>query len=233
MDEDAWMTGVDALAMLEYLRDNADKASDRKLRLFAVACCRRVWRRLIDPRSQLAVEEAERYADGASDLARLREVRRGAELVAQDARQGIREDGTNLAARAAEASAVEDIANVPGPASSLANLAAGAYTRMEGIQREPALFAEIKAHCDLLRCIVGNPFRPLPAINTAWLAWNGGTVPKLARAIYDARDFDRLPILADALQEAGCDDTAILNHCRGPDSHTRGCWVVDLVLGRK
>ena len=74
-------------------------------------------------------------------------------------------------------------------------------------------------------------FRPV-ALNTAWLAWNDGTIPKLAQAIYDDRAFDRLPILADALEDAGCTDADILGHCRGGGEHTRGCWVVDLVLGK-
>jgi hypothetical protein len=65
-----------------------------------------------------------------------------------------------------------------------------------------------------------------------WLAWNGGTVPALARAIYAERAFDRLPILADALEEAGCTDAALLAHCRGPGPHVRGCWAIDLILGR-
>jgi hypothetical protein len=65
------------------------------------------------------------------------------------------------------------------------------------------------------------------------LVWQDGTVPKLAQSIYDERTFDRLPILADALEEAGCDDTDILGHCRGPGPHVHGCWVVDLLLGKE
>jgi hypothetical protein len=65
-----------------------------------------------------------------------------------------------------------------------------------------------------------------------WLAWNENTVPRLAQTIYDERAFDRLPILADALEEAGCTDTAILDHCRQPGEHYRGCWAVDLLLGK-
>ncbi len=93
--------------------------------------------------------------------------------------------------------------------------------------------AEEAAQATLLRCIFGNPFHPLPAIDPALQAWNGGTVVKLAQAIYDDRAFDRLPILADALEEAGCDNKAILDHYRGPGPHVRGCWVVDLILGKK
>jgi hypothetical protein len=69
-------------------------------------------------------------------------------------------------------------------------------------------------------------------VETIWLSWNDGIVPKLAQAIYDDRVFDRLPILADALEEAGCTNADILNHCRQPGEHVRGCWVVDLLLGK-
>lgn len=84
----------------------------------------------------------------------------------------------------------------------------------------------------LLRDLFGPlPFR-LVTIAPSWLAWNDATIPKIARSIYDDRRFDDLPILADALEEAGCSDADILGHCRGPGPHVRGCWVVDLLLGR-
>jgi hypothetical protein len=70
------------------------------------------------------------------------------------------------------------------------------------------------------------------ALDSAWLAWNGGTIPKLAQAIHDERAFDRLPVLADALTEAGCDNADILAHCRQAGEHVRGCWVVDAILGK-
>lgn len=69
-------------------------------------------------------------------------------------------------------------------------------------------------------------------VDPAWLAWNAGTVGSLARGIRDASDFTRLPVLADALEEAGCTNTALLNHCRDSESHERSCWVVDLLLGK-
>jgi hypothetical protein len=90
------------------------------------------------------------------------------------------------------------------------------------------LRAESAAHLQLLREIVGNPFRPV-AFDPAW---RSPTVAALAGAIYDERAFDRLPILADALEEAGCDHPDVLAHCRGDGPHVRGCWVVDLVLGK-
>ncbi|MBM3978757.1 MAG: hypothetical protein FJ304_00455 [Planctomycetes bacterium] len=81
----------------------------------------------------------------------------------------------------------------------------------------------------LLRDIFGNPFRPV----TFTTDWRTNTVVTLARTMYDAREFSAMPILADALQDAGCDNDDILNHCRDTTAtHVRGCWVVDLVLGK-
>jgi hypothetical protein len=81
----------------------------------------------------------------------------------------------------------------------------------------------------LQRCVFGNPFRPA-ALNPSWLTF---TVASLASQMYDTRNFSPMPILATALQEAGCEDEAVLNHCRGTGSHVRGCWVVDLILGKE
>jgi hypothetical protein len=83
----------------------------------------------------------------------------------------------------------------------------------------------------LLRDLGGNPFRPV-TVEPYWLAWNHGTVPALARRIYEERAFSDLPILADALEDAGCTDAAILDHCRSEGPHARGCWVLDLLLGK-
>lgn len=92
--------------------------------------------------------------------------------------------------------------------------------------------AEEVVTCALLRDLFGNPFRPV-TINPSWLAWNDGTVVKMAQSIYNDRAFDRLPILADALEEASCTNPDLLNHCRQPGPHVRGCWVVDMLLGKE
>jgi hypothetical protein len=85
----------------------------------------------------------------------------------------------------------------------------------------------------LLRDIFGNPFRAAIA-DPSWLSSNRGAVLELAQAIYEERSFfRRLPALADTLEEAGCTDAAILEHCRQGGLHVRGCWVVDLLLGKK
>jgi hypothetical protein len=82
----------------------------------------------------------------------------------------------------------------------------------------------------LLRDVIGNPFRPRRPVDPAWLT---PTVVAIARGAYDDRDFAALPVLADALEDAGCDDTDLLGHLRGPGVHGRGCWVVDWLLARK
>jgi hypothetical protein len=84
-------------------------------------------------------------------------------------------------------------------------------------------------YCEYLRCIYGNPYRPV--------AFDPRSLPTavvdLACIIYDKRAFDRLPILAEALMDAGCNDKGMLAHCRGPGPHVRGCWVVDFVLAKR
>jgi hypothetical protein len=90
-------------------------------------------------------------------------------------------------------------------------------------------YAEGRAQCGLLRDIFGNPFRPV----TFDTNWRTSDVTAMARGMYETRDFGAMPILADALQDAGCENTAVLDHCRGPGPHVRGCWVVDLILGKE
>ena len=98
-----------------------------------------------------------------------------------------------------------------------------------GSFRDPVWASEKKEQADLLREIAGNPFRP-HSVDPRWLT---STAVALAQTIYDQRAFDRLPILADALEEAGCDGPELLAHCRGDGPHVRGCWAVDLVLGKQ
>ena len=104
--------------------------------------------------------------------------------------------------------------------------AAGARARARWDARTAA---EARAQCAIARDVLGNPFRPV-AFDPAWRT---ADVVGLARAIYEDRAFDRLPVLADALMDAGCTDPAILAHCRGDGPHVRGCWVVDLVPGKE
>jgi hypothetical protein len=103
--------------------------------------------------------------------------------------------------------------------------------------RDRAQSAERQAQCDLIRCLFGHLFSQdsilnEPILDPVLLRWNDGIVRKIAQAIYDERAFDRLPILADALEDAGCDNADLLTHCHSGGEHVRGCWVVDLLLGK-
>jgi hypothetical protein len=198
------------------------KAVHRKRVLFACACCRRIWLLLKDDRSRRAVEIAERSADGLASDEELATAQAGA-LEARDA--------VSVALRGADRAAIH--------ATRVACHAVWEAVLLE-IERAIADLAEaeifggitstlsnVKEHqAALLHDIIGNPHRPI----TIDLAWRTSNVTALAQAIYDDRVFDRLPILADALEDAGCDNADILNHCRQPGVHVRGCWVVDLVL---
>jgi hypothetical protein len=105
----------------------------------------------------------------------------------------------------------------------------------------PALdAAETLASCGLLRDIFGHRKLPPVTIEPALLTWNGGAIPQMAQAIYEERglhddsfDNHRLAVLADALEEGGCSSRRVLDHCRSPGPHVRGCWVVDLILERQ
>src|SRR5262249_11730093 len=83
--------------------------------------------------------------------------------------------------------------------------------------------------CDLFRCVFGNPFRRVAFDRS----WRTSSAVGVARSAYDGRDFSAMPILADALEDAGYDDNEVLEHCRGAGPHVRGCWVIDMVLGNK
>jgi hypothetical protein len=201
------------------------RASDRKLRLFAVACCRLLLRQVrVVPSAEHAVEVAERYADGAASVAELRGVARYANSTAEHACMN--------AAEAEAGTAMADCA-----AGNAAWAATQPGTVMPGDHGRSAarLAAEETRQSDLLRCVLGPVlFRPLPPVAPAVLAWGGGTVGKLAAGVYAERDFpqERLGVRADAAEEAGLTDADVLAHLRSPGPHARGCWGVDLLLGR-
>jgi hypothetical protein len=226
MNEAEWLACDDSGPMLAFLRG---RASERKFRLFACACARRPWHLLTDERSRRAIEEAERLADGLAGPSGVQAARAAAAELWVGAGRPARL-ALDAAAEAAFA-ALHDLASEAArQAANGAEWAAGA--RSNPTATMPARVAERKVQANLLRDIFGNPFHPLPRLDPAWLAWEGGTVPKLAASVYDERAFDRLAVLADALEEAGCTDQTILDHLRGPGPHVRGCWAVDLVLGK-
>jgi hypothetical protein len=227
MTEDEWLTCEDPRRMLWHIES---AASDRKMRLFGCACSRRVWHQFQDERLDRVLFGIEQFADGMIDgdaLLQLHEL----------AWQIERDDSTPgpmscLARELAGASRVKLPSDYPDLPSHLdrgeaAAAAMGPVAKdFNEFQRQRAV--ERKQQTVLLRCIFGNPFRPV-AFSPAW---RSETVVALASAIYAERAFDRLPILADALEEAGCDHPDVLSHCRGPGPHVRGCWVVDGVLGK-
>jgi hypothetical protein len=231
MTEAEWLACTDPTPMLEFLRG---RASDRKLRLFAVGCCRRVWPQMTEGASRRAVEMAERLADGGAekDRSALRKAARKASnnAVRNDARAAGRA-AAGVVERKIEPF-VESIRHNAAVACAwvAARRADPKYTEpTKGDEAyEAALPHEGSLQCHLLRCIMGNPFRPV-ALDTAWLM---PAVVNLTQAIYQDRAFDHLPVLADALEEAGCVNADLLTHCRGPGPHVRGCWVVDAVLGK-
>jgi hypothetical protein len=217
MTEAEWLDCTDLQKMLEFLRG---KASDRKLRLFAVAETRRVWHLLTDVRSREAVHVAERYADGRATL----EDRLNAVRAAHAAKDAAAHECPGSPAYVAARMAYHAASCINGDAAA-ANAALDAsktfsITNCKNVE---------KVH--LVSCLFGNPFRPV-TLEQSWLSWNEGTVVKLAQTIFSDRAFDRLPIVADALEEAGCHDANILAHCRGPGPHVLGCFVLDAFLGK-
>jgi hypothetical protein len=220
MTEAEWLAGTDPTPLLHHL---GRTARSRKLRLFAVACCRRAWARLRDETCRQAVEVAEAFADHRVSNQRREQVTRAVRaLLGPQARACY-----GLAYHVVR-SARYTFVN----ARIAAARANWAVTGARNVGECPAAeAAESAAQCRLLRDIYGNPFRRVP-VGLGWLAWNGGTVPKLVRAIYEELAFDRLPVLADALEEAGCTNADLLGHCRQPGEHVRGCWAVDLLLGK-
>ena len=232
MTEQEWWSCDDAQRMLQFLRASG-KATRRPCRLFACACVRRVWGLLTDEMSRTAVGVAERYADGPANGTEL-------EHAALDAAPAY--DAPPLSAYAASVAAwvtcAEDAARAPADAADQAGRAVAGNHELTPAWYT-ALRAEEGVQSHLLRCIFGNPFRQPPTIDPSLLTWSDGLVPKLARAVYEDRrlqagtfDEARLAVLADALEEAGGTDEAILSHLRSDGPHVRGCWALDLVLGK-
>jgi hypothetical protein len=214
MTEAEWHHGTDPQPLLEFLRG---KVSDRKLRLFSVAYCRRVWHLLEHEDSRRAVELTEQYADG---LVSQQELNRAC----YHAQEVMFVPG-NPAWKPALVATWEDAWLATHELSILPEWKWLVGHVSESLTLD--LFQTQQA--GVLRCIVGNPFCAV----TLSPAWQTANVVALAQAIYQDRQFDTLPILADALEDAGCTNTDILNHCRQPGEHTRGCWVVDTILGKQ
>jgi hypothetical protein len=215
LDEHSWQLSQEPQKMLLFLRNSASP-SERKLRLWACACVRRVWHVLADERSHTAVEVAERYADGRASLGEL-----------QAAYQAARCDAGYAAAYAAHARADEAAWH----ASDHARLVFAANAPSPALEDR-----EFAAQADLLRDIFGNPFQPVgfgPGRRSP-------TVLALARTAYEQRrlpsgtlDGTLLLALAAALEEVGCENQEMISHLRQQGAgHVRGCWCVDLLVAK-
>jgi hypothetical protein len=220
LTEEEWLQDHDSRRLFDFIRL---WASDRKLRLFAVGCCRLFTRLDGDDLAGLTV--AERLAD---DLATNEERKTTRRRTHRRAEERQREFGWVYTEPVVAAEAVD---------RSLDREAA--LAAQENWRYIHTLFSHRTPHdpvaihgpfCRLLRSLFGNPFRPA-ALDPGWLFWREGAVERLARHIYDAKAFEELPILADALEDAGCTHVGLLAHCRSKDDHVRGDWLLDLILG--
>ncbi|VTR94122.1 Uncharacterized protein OS=Sorangium cellulosum (strain So ce56) GN=sce5710 PE=4 SV=1 [Gemmata massiliana] len=211
MDEAQWLSADDnPIAMLCTLKG---RATGRKVLLYTCACQRMWWPLIEDMISLQDIDTVEERADSEATRKELDET-------------GVPLDwGTERALR--------DMGEYIGEWARLARKEAARRAVVAAPDREfNSRAVQIQANAAqaaLLRDIFGNPFRPV----TFSPSWRTSTAVALASQMYESRDFGAMPILADALQDAGCDSTDVLDHCRGPGPHVRGCWVVDLVLGNE
>src|SRR5262249_47648653 len=222
MTEAEWLDCTDPQNMLEFLRG---KVSERKLRLFACACGRQgpVWRLLTGKENRRTVEASERFADGLITGVQLASTAR---LAFQGTMTGASFNPRRLSLYAQALRAALETSRID------------EWEAAYETQRMTTNLLGSHQGVILLEIFGSLPFRPIP-IAPAVLAWNDTVVVRLAQTAYEERhlpdgtlDNSRLAVLADALEEAGCADTDILGHLRGPGPHVRGCWAVDLLLGK-
>jgi len=239
VNESEWLACTDPKAMLEFL---AGKVSERKLRLFLCACSHHIERALTDCRSWQAIEVAERYVDGTATSDELAAAHAAACEAARLCGDRLREElstaPASLHERLRNGNADDpEVARVYCKMDAVSAAWQAAHTACDEINDEWTATRNWKPdaviQCGLLREIVFLlPFHSLK-LSQSWLSGSNRTVLQLAQVIYDEKTFDLLPILADALEEAGCQEVILLNHCRQPRGHVRGCWVVDLLLGKE
>jgi hypothetical protein len=244
--EEEWLACRDVWEMFGRFRF---PASERKLRLFSVVCCRCSGSLLANPFLRRAVNLVEQFADGHATEEELHATFLWASNLTLKLRKANRERKIH---RWAEAAAVM---HSTAPADRGASMAAETGWHIARATVSEEVEATMAA---LLRDIVGNPFRPLSRVrptNPSWLTpevitmtgaamwrhlledpwfnpeWVSLEAEALARRMYDSRDFSDMPKLADLLEAAGCRNADVLDHCRGAGPHVRGCWVVDFALG--
>jgi hypothetical protein len=216
--EAEWLVATEVRHMLSAVRH---RLSTRKVRLLACACCRRAWPLLSSERSRRAVALAERFADGLVPHDRLQAAYSDALKAVQERR------GAAEAAAATVAALTADVGL--GDRGKPWALAA-ALDELSRWEPRPGRSNLGPGWCaGALRDSLG----PLVRRRAFESLWRTPDAVVLARRAYDDRDFAALPFLGDALEEAGCDDGELLEHCRTGGGHGRGCWVVDLVLGKE
>ncbi|HUY89796.1 MAG TPA: hypothetical protein VMV10_13765 [Pirellulales bacterium] len=243
MTEAEWLFNEDPAPMARFLRG---RTSDRKLRLLACACCRTVWPS-IPAVFQEAIRVAEEHAEGcATDVELGRAVsaahraRRKGNALERTVYDAARCGGFDPAAVAKGIASVVAYTAAPHPSPVARVTIVGGQPVWEEIppnadrlRWKASCVSHLLLESSLLRDIIGPLiFRPVD-VQAGVLTWNDSAVVKLAQGIYREGAFDRLPILADTLEEAGCNDVDILGHCRQQRLHVRGCWVVGLLLGKE
>ena len=204
MNEKEWLRMLNPAALLRYYRDRTELANDRKLRLLVAASWVRDTERYQDGLGQRLAEIQLRVADTQSDCSELAEA-----IVPYMPRE-------------------EESYDLTTPTDASVEFASNPWGTAWTAAYDAVRPADAKRFSQTVRDIFGNPFRAV-AFDPKWRT---EAAVGLALRMYDDRDFAAMPILADALEEAGCEDADILAHCREPGVHVRGCWVVDLVLGK-
>jgi hypothetical protein len=232
MTEAEWLGSIFPPSMLAFIRG---KTTDRKLRLFACACCRRISELFWHEKLKELVEISESHIDHQATDEELSRVVEAADCLADSERDRLADSERPVDDHASLIA--YDVGQAlyclvsPGEGYAIAASTADWAHRavVDSCRERDVALDEWKAQTHVLHDILGNPFRPVAPNPT----WRTRSVANLAQAIYEGPRFDDLPILADALEDAGCDNADILAHCRGPGPHVRGCWVIDLLLGKE
>jgi hypothetical protein len=211
MADNDWLSNLDFAQCVQYLLQHT---SDRKQLLFDAACRRRVWNDLVDPRSRKAIEAYEDWADERISWTQLAKAIEGAKKATKTLRSKLKYDMPKQYVWRAAAMA-------QGARTILARSDLNAL-----VPENEAEEADFRLY---FRDVVRDPTGPAALVPSSF----SQVAVRLAETIYLDRAFDRLPILADALEEAGCTNAEVLAHCRGPVPHVRGCWVVDLLLEKE
>lgn len=234
MTEAEWNKCEHRDAMLEWLK-STDAGTSRKFLLWAIACCRRIVPMLTDERGQVALVIAEDLVEGRATRSEGNDAAKASSAASIECTRQAFNDVTR-AQSAAYRAVTELVADWPShlPHYQVAALAAAIAMSIKSPSAEEPL------QCDLLRDMYGPlPFRS-KTLDPSLLTWNFSTIPSLAASAYELRhlpsgtlDPCRLAVLADALEEAGCVDAELLGHFRGPGVHYRGCWGLDVILGKE